>query len=204
MPHLEQFGRVLAPLILLLASGLASVVRRAAKKKEPPAAAGASSPPPAAAESDEAERTRRLREEIRRKIAGRQRPPSAAVPAESEASEMPAPPPVRGYPIDPFGGAGRRLLRPFPQPAAAPPDFERRAAEKIRAIEEARTQEIPAPEPMPLVAQPSPPAAPSPVSSAPTSSFGAAVLADLRDPGSARRAIVLREILGPPLGLRKV
>jgi len=141
----EAIFRTAVPLLAVLAA-IWSNRRRAAGR--------AAVPPPVHAADDamEAERTRRVQEDIRRKIA--QRAARAAAPA-------PAPPPVVAR------GAPEPAARP--QPAAAPSPIEATS----------------------LCRDPAPAAAPK-----------RDWLSDLRDRPGARRAILLREILGPPVGLR--
>lgn len=125
--------------------------------------------PPAPVREDpmEAERTRRVQEDIRRKIA--QRAARAAPPVIAAAgSEPSAPPPSLAMAPPP----------PADQPLfAAPPSF----AAPVSPIEAS-----------PFRRDPAPAAAP------PRRDW----LAELRERQGARRAIVLREILGPPVGLR--
>ena len=111
---------------------------------------------------EEEERTRRVREEIRRKI--EERRPGAAVPArvyeERWDLQLPA-------------------VAKMPQPPAPKPAAPLRAAATVA---------------------PQAPAAPAAGPLAPT--MGALWLEELRTRDSARRAIVVREILGPPVALR--
>jgi hypothetical protein len=166
----------------------------------------------AAPEGEEAERTRRIQEDVRRKIAERR---SRYAQEEEEPA---APPPVaparsamgegwRGLlerergprPLDPFGGPNRRAVKaapapvPLPARAASPDDSEIR--ERQRWLAAAQTRDLKADGPrFAADAAAAPLAAPAPVVSP--------WLEALREPGSVRRAIVLREILGAPVGLR--
>ncbi|HVW21111.1 MAG TPA: hypothetical protein VHC86_07825 [Opitutaceae bacterium] len=135
---------------------------------------GHGQPPPPAAEEEE--RTRRVREEVARKIAARRR----------QESRFPAP------------------LAPFPAPAPAS-ESDADAAEDsvltapVRAEEQKLVQQVKAMQA--AEAAPAPaftPYAPPALSGAAESPW----LAELREPGGARRAVILREILGPPLSLR--
>jgi len=126
------------------------------KQRRAAARAAEARPAPVAHEDAmEAERTRRVQEEIRRKIAQR----TAVAPPR-----RPAPPPV--------------VAAPAPAFAAAPP---LQAASPLSAAEAS-----------PFRADTQPAAHPQ----------GRDWQGELRQRTEARRAIVLREILGPPVGLR--
>jgi hypothetical protein len=144
-----------------------------------------------AREGQEAERTRRIQEEIRRRILERRglmpAPPPASDTVE-EAPEFPEPPPmfeeVRPVMVEP----------PFQvMDAAAAPGYSRELERqqqmlaRLRALETAR----------PAHAGIAPATGEAPVSAAANR-----LPADLRTPAGLRRAVVLREILGPPVGMR--
>jgi hypothetical protein len=171
---------------------------------------GETQQPPDQASVEHAERTRRVQEEIRRKIAERRTGQTGTRPAMSER----VPPLVRPShvpPIDPFGGPMRRVVRKLEEAASRVEDQidDREAAtraaevarqaklaerlrelEQARAIQERRAAEL-------LRAKKIREPAVNPVSVA-----GSEVHHRLRDPRELRRAIVLREILSPPVGLR--
>lgn len=185
--------------------------------------------PPKFEDPEAAERTRRVQEEIRRKIAERR---AAAEAAERGSYEQPGPArevfeapreripplvrPTQTSPLDPFGGPMRKIVRKLEEAAeaaerkfemsddgAAQAALERqrrleeqmRALEAARAAEERRAAEIAAAhkEERSTVRVLREMRVPSPV---------LAVKAQLRDPAELRRAILLREVLGPPVGLR--
>ncbi len=150
---------------------------------------------PNAEAMEEELRTRRIQEEIRRKIQERR---GGGVPA-------PVPPPLReeapAYeaPPEPVWRE-EEVSRPVP----APPPLDDGVLARQRALQEqlqaladrraalaAARSEAPA-----TVAAMS---AGAPRAASPKSG---ALLRDLRDPESMRRAIVLREVLGPPVALR--
>jgi hypothetical protein len=167
----DLFTKVLLPLLFLLVSGLAAMKGKGAGAKK-------------SEEAEDPERTRRVKEEIRRKIAERRDnlPPVSAEPAgKPVASPIAAPRPVAGPPtLGDFLSRGYRALLEEKTPAPAP--------------------QRPAPASEPPHASPIYSAAsPASPSSAPTSHNW---LAELRDPATVRRAILLREILGTPVGLR--
>ncbi len=184
------------PIALALAAWAAATWSKLKKKQT-------AAVPPAA---DEAERTRRVQEEVRRKIAERR-----IRPAEEPRTAESRPASVSGgwrdiverriaapSTLDPFGGPGRRAVRPAPAPERFPPadqddpavlERQRRLAAMSRAVEPAAVQ-----------------------STTRLPAFGTALdaqpavvspwLTELREPAGVRRAILLREILGPPVGLR--
>jgi len=168
-----------------------------------------------------AERTRRIQEEIRRKIAERQGRAVAMEerrePVVTRAEPPPLLPPSRVPPVDPFGGSMRKILRKIEEAAeqrresvqeggepveAAVLRRQRELEEQLRAAEtqraeaRRRAQEIAARE----IGAPAAPK--SAWASANVRTAGAGVREELKDPRALRRAFVLREVLGPPVGLR--
>lgn len=167
-------------------------------------------------ESEEQKNLRRIRDEIRRKIAERrggvapaEPPPMVPVsPAPVARSLGPSPLP----PLDPFGGPAKRMFaeverRMQPRaPVAAPspePDHgailarQEQLAEELRVLEEAQAR-----------AQRRAAEVVATRKAGRESETGRLVtargtlLADLSEPQSLRRAFVLREVLGTPVGLR--
>lgn len=163
----------------------------------------------------EARRVRDVQEQIRRRIAerragGEAMPPPA--PTSEQRLERPAPRPETTQ-MPEFGGPLGRMLeelqkRAQPPPAPPPPvvaahntaelQRQQRLADEIKALEESR-----------MAAQRRA-AAIAVEESAAVATAGAAkrsaarehLLEDLSDTTSLRRAIVLREVLGAPVGLR--
>ena len=143
-----------------------------------------------ARDGQEAERTRRIQEEIRRRIMERRglmpAPPPEPDSAE-EAPEFPEPPPmfeeVRSFMVEPplqtmdaeAPGDSRELER------------QQQMLTRLRELETAR----------PARAGHAP-ATGEALVAAPANRLPA----DLRTPAGLRRAVVLREILGPPVGMR--
>jgi hypothetical protein len=171
-------------------------------------------------EFEEQRRVQEIQEQIRRRIAerrGQRMPPAAAPSARREA----APPPLLPRPEttqmpSPFEGPLRRMfeeierkVQPAPEPApvsatvehherhAGELERQRRLAEEIRTLAEARAQ-----------AQRRAAQLAAEKEAAATSETGLRtaarerLLGDLRDPQTVRRAFVLREVLGAPVGLR--
>jgi hypothetical protein len=142
--------------------------RRSAAKKAEPARVSREG------DAMEAERRRRVQEDIRRKIAQR-----AARPNPPASGEAPPEPPVAAERFNPVAagragpiGAGKleSVSAPGRQPAAAVSPIEASPFRRDLA--------------------PAPPAPPPDW------------LVELRDHSGVRRAILLREILSPPVGLR--
>lgn len=159
----------------------------AAKKKAGQTKAARGEPSPV----DEAERTRRVREEVARKIAARQRQDAgerlARLGAPPPPQPKPAAAPAPAIPPDLYEWSGTARLEDEALTAPVRSE-ESRLAEEVRAVQARQA----APE------RASTPYTPPVVVTAPESPW----LTELRQPGGARRAILLREILGPPLALR--
>jgi len=132
-------------------------------------------------------RARRIQEEIRRKIAERRTLPPVA------------PPPVivpEWVPSEPVAVEPPRRAEPRFDPAAAVLEQQRNLEEKLRLIEitrrnaEALRAQVPA---LKVIRS---------VSAAGRRSPPSALIAGLHNISEVRRAIVLREVLGPPKGLQ--
>jgi hypothetical protein len=174
---------------------LAAVAVAAALQKFKQSRAQAGAEPPPAADQDEAERTRRIQEEIRRRILER-RGLAPVPPALTEEEERPfpeAPPMVEE--VRPVVVAPPVLVPLAPAPAPAPfdsveADRQLRMMERLRELE--RTA-VPSAFGVPALAAPG---------AAPVSTPASGLLALLRQPGGLRQAVVLREIMDAPPGLR--
>lgn len=161
---------------------------------------------------EQAERTRRVQEEIRRKIAERRG--TAREAADRQPTRERVPPLVRPTqvpPLDPFGGPMRRIVRKIEEAAAAleqrvedpeaaaakTAELARQAklAEQLRELEAARAAHERRAAEITLAKKKRAETRPVPAV------FGD-VRAVLRDPREIRRAVILREVLGPPVGLR--
>lgn len=189
-------------LILIVASAFAWWLtqrkQRSAEDESPPHPL----PDEPVAPFDEAERTRRIQEEIRRKIAQRHAPSGAPeAPAERP---MPQPPPL----------IPREAARPVPPPLVLTPKREtaewteadqnllerqRRLQEQLRSLEEQRRAAR-------AQASTFPPATASTASGRAVAGAHRGLPVDwraaLRDRASLRQAVVLREVLSPPVALR--
>jgi hypothetical protein len=184
-------------------------------------------PPPASKPDalDEERRVQEIQEQIRRRIAERrgEAPPPVVAPeppplARREAPVAPGPETTRMP--EPFEDPLRRMVREFeralnpePEPApapAAPPvaaatlaevpdrrtaelERQRRLAEELRQLEAERV------EAKRRAARESVEAA---AATASARAHRGGLAEELRDAASARRAIILREVLGTPVGLR--
>jgi hypothetical protein len=183
--------------------------------------------PPQMHDPEVAERTRRVQEEIRRKIAERRAAAEAAERGTFEQQPGPAPevfeapreriPPLvrpsRMPPVDPFGGPLRKLeevlesakrkLEPVDESATqAALERQRRLGEEMRALEAARlAQERRAAEITAAVHKEERASARG-LRETRVRVPGNVLREQLRDPAELRRAILLREVLGTPVGLR--
>lgn len=155
-------------------------------------------------DSEALERTRRIQEEVRRKINERKNAPISQ-PASLPSERVPAPPVIAPRPIatSPADIFGELFERREPEPVKNDSfDLELEASlkrqqeleEKMRSLELAakKTEETAAKMRAVEVAKP---AANVPQT---TNQW----VQELRDPVLARKAIVLREILNPPVALR--
>lgn len=190
-------------IVLFVIYSIAAAIKRAREKKEEHAASGD--------ETAEQRRVREIQERIRRIAAERR---GGRVPADQPVPRrMETLPPRHELPPahDPVGGTLKRMFEEFERranPAPEPPpmvahvnraEMERQLqlADELRAAEEAK-----------LVAQrraahlrDAENARANPLARDRTAARSR-LLADLHDPQSLRRAFVLREVLGPPVGLR--
>lgn len=170
---------------------------------------------------DEAERVRRIQEEIRRKIAERrggvETPMPTPPPLVMERTSMPRPqnPPA----TDPFGGPMKRILteleRRVNERSKEPPVVrdaaseeteaqlkrQRELAKKLEAAREAREARRQDSEMAGAVVRQAPIRSGDLTVKTADGDRGE-LLGDLRDPRGLRRAFVLREVLGAPVGLR--
>lgn len=161
---------------------------------------------------EQAERTRRVQEEIRRKIAERrgQVAGSSEHPSRRELSP-PVMPPPKLPPIDPFGGPMRRVVRKIeeaaarleervedPEAIARAAEIARQAklAERLRELEQARVAEERRAAKILLATKA------REVVTRRSTSLAEDLRNRLRHPDEFRRAVILREVLGPPLALR--
>ncbi len=192
---------------VFIAISMARAIRKAMQQKEAHEAT--------TDETEEQRNLRRIREGIRRKIAERR---GGAAPVEPPPfmTETPAPAPRAILPmptpqLDPFGGPDRRGAREFerrvqPKPAVPQPPVvseaavlvrQEQLAEQMRVLEESRmlarrrAAEFAAAKKTENESE-----------AGALATSRAVLLADLREPQSLRRALVLREVLGAPVALR--
>jgi hypothetical protein len=173
-------------------------------KKETPPSSGRSGP--ARADAGEDERTRRIQEEIRRKIAERRGAAPRPSPAPVATERPVAPPVIAPRPVAQEMARGlrerleARLAEARARTEAKAQERQRQWEEQEKALEadrfatQRRTAEI---------------AAQAQAAPAPTLLADAGIPGgprhwsdEMRDRQNLRRAIVLREVLGPPVGLR--
>lgn len=166
---------------------------------------------------EEERRQREIQEEIRRRRAQRHAGPHPVeAPPRRETVPPPVPRPETTQMPEPFGGPLRRVLEEFererrPVPVPQPPPLspvstarhnaelerQQKLADELRSLEETRV----------LVQRRAAHITADNAAEAASdrgllTASRAKLLADLRDAGSLRRAFVLREVLGPPVGLR--
>lgn len=200
------------PVVIFIVVFLSQITRGFLRSR-----AARSETPPRHDELEADRRTREIQEEIRRKIAQRRAGVETVQPAPVSA-ERPNPPPVMrrdptAIPLpEPFGGPLKRMLeelerkvQPVPVPVP-PPIVEHRSAElerqqqladEMRALEETRM--LAQRRAAALVATK---AREADSEEGQRSASRGRMLDDLRNPESLRRAFVLREVLGTPVGLR--
>jgi hypothetical protein len=167
-------------------------------------------------ETAEGRRVREIQERIRRQVAERRGQTAAEPPTlEREVGEPPVARTETTQLPEIFGGPLGRMLedlqkraQPQPEPPAPPPIYaeayntgemerQERLAEELRVLEEQR-----------VLVQRRAAYIAAEKTAATNSSAGVRTaardrtLGDLRDPAALRRAFVLREVLGPPVGLR--
>ena len=190
---------------------VAAVLARIFSKAKGQGEEGTDGQPPKEYEFEDpelAERTRKIREEIQRKIAERNRRQSQPVPGPGTA-----PTPVTRSPEATTPPAGlpeifREVLQPQPPPLpASPPPLSRAAV--INAAEEAERQatlleKLREAELMKAasVRRAAFEASTVDQSKAERTANRTSVVGDLRDPLALRRAFITREIIGPPVALR--
>lgn len=205
----ENFGFFV---FVFIAISMARAIRKAMQQKETHDAT--------TDETEEQANLRRIREGIRRKIAERRSggapgevPPvmtetAAPVPPPLVRTLVPAPTPQ----LEPFGGPAKREMAEFerrvqpkvftPPPApvvseAAALARQEELAEQMRMLEESRMLARRRAAEIAAMQQ-----AEKESESGALKTARGALLADLLDPKSVRRAFVLREVLGAPVALR--
>jgi len=155
-----------------------------------------------------AERTRKIREEIRRKIEerrGQHTRPAEPMPerpalAPMERSPEATPPPV----VIQLPELIREVLQPRPEAVPEPPAFSTVAQAEEAERQAALTEQVREAEEMKAAAERRA-AFEASITDQETARLQQArttVLDDLRDPAALRRAFILREVLGPPVALR--
>ncbi len=190
-------------LVIALAGGIAYWLKQRSEAK---AAKDPRAQPATMAAGDDADRARKIREEIMRKIAER-RGGAAVTPTakQSEEKKFQLPPLVRPVaPLDTFGGPARPVVQR--KPAAIPPlvSAKTESDEAVLARQERLAQQMRELEAQRVVTlkRATVVAEATRVAEGISERAASAVRQDLRDPRSVRHAIILREILGTPVGLR--
>jgi hypothetical protein len=170
-------------------------------------------PKGAAVDDGEAERTRRVQEEIRRRIAERRLaapPVLAPLRADRKPVSLGDPQPAGSEPGGLWGGVFQTEIEESQAASPSASDVElaavlarqRELEEKMRRLESASSAASAEAGGISAGARTSPFSqtgmAMPPVSSAPPNAW----LSQLRERQGARNAMVLREVMGPPVGLR--
>jgi hypothetical protein len=208
-----------------LAQKMGLTKKREEAAKRAAAQEAASADTTASLSDDEAERTRRVQEEVRRKIAERR---AGGAPAQSPIRSLREPPPpvvaprpIAQHPLSPSRGGGwAEMLKPYyeapnPKPQKADEDELGAVLARQRDLEERMRQLQSSSAAVSRSAGGSRAPAGSYLgqfsmaeaaeeASIPSVQLGAnfAWISQLRDPSTARRAMVLREVLGPPVAFR--
>lgn len=190
--------------VVIIGGVLAQMLQAIAKKKGGGDDASAGEPPRKEYEFEDpelAERTRRIREEIQRKIAQRRRGGGGyetAEPPASDEMETEAPPVIREVVVtapDPVPApAVRATSRLETQRQAEILEEQAALMERLREVELMKTAAAKRTEFEQATAD---------HSTARRAATRSTVLDDLRSPDALRRAFILREVLGPPVALRK-
>jgi hypothetical protein len=178
-------------LIVIVGGAIAYWLNQRRKaKEEQEVAKSLSAPLPKAQMTDDAERTRRIQEEIRRKILERAggspqpRPTPPALPAAPKSVRRVQPPAnIYTPPTEESVAADMAVL-----------ERQQQLAARLRELQEQRREHD---RPAEVFAEKT-----AMAMSASETAIRGSVLADLRNPTAARRAMVLREVLGAPVGLR--
>jgi anion-transporting ArsA/GET3 family ATPase len=182
-------------LIVAVGAAIAYWLNQRRKAKEEEAAARNIAPAkPNAAVNDEAERIRRTQEEIRRKILERVGSVTRPVPTPPPLKAAPQPTPKREQTkveIYVESQAEEERLVAVDQ---AMLERQQQLAAKLRELKEQRREHD---RPSEVFAEKT-----ALAMAASGTAVRGSLLADLRDPTAVRRAIVLREVLGAPVGLR--
>lgn len=195
--------------VVVVLAGLVAKVLQAVRGNTP--AAGKDAAPPEErvfADPELAERTRKIREEIRRKIAerrGQSGPPSVPDPAraklrrEDRSPEATPPPTVLELPP-----MVRKMLSPVPPPVPPPLTVESAGAAAELARQAALAEQLRRVVPLKTGEERRAAFANSIADKEQAALVigRGALLDDLHSPDALRRAFVLREVLGPPVALR--
>ena len=189
-------------IVVFVAIGVANML---AKAKKAGAQQRPSQPAPGSLDRDTTERTRRVQEEIRRKIAERSgRLPASPPPMDSSPSAGPPPQNIFQELARQMAEA-KRIAELQQRAQAAEAQSQQRMEDEQKSRELAETRHLAEAQ---RTLQRQPQAVATAVADGATDQKTTGVsardklLADLREPDSLRRAWLLREILGEPVGLR--
>lgn len=205
-------------LVLAIAGAIAYWLnqRRAAAAEKTEAEMEKTAQPASMEEADDELRAEQVREAIRRKIAARREGAPEAMPAEPPVvfeqapKETPLPPWMQSRPVapvDPFGGPVRPAVKrsepEWVREVETPPVLSNETLEASLERQEQlaiKLQELA--DQRALAERRAAVVAVSEAAVAQRALAGDELRRDLRDPRSLRRAMILREVLGTPVGLR--
>ena len=186
---LNNLENVIIPIIIMILYGLGNVGQK--KKKSGKQARGQQPPQ---TDPDEARRVREIQEEIRRKIAER----TGRVPPPIPTREPETVKPVPQTQTQRFPTPSRTTTRrPEPPPVQPARTYQDELEEKMRQVRELEAQ---------AAAKPAVSAGAYAIKKSPRKvahdAMRAQLLTDLSHPFGQRKAILVSEILGPPVGIK--
>lgn len=183
---LNNLENVIIPIIIMVLYGLGSAKQKKDGKNAPVEQ-------PSEADPDEARRVREIQEEIRRKIAERtgRVPPPVPAPARVPQTSKPAPQ-TQKFPTP------SRTPTPPPAPVPVQPtrSYQDELQAKLRQIKELEEQTVTKVETLSAYSQV------KPSLKVARGELRSQLYADLAHPVGQKKAILVGEILGPPIGIK--
>ncbi len=185
---LNNLENVIIPIIIMILYGLGSAKQKKDGKNAPVEQ-------PSEADPDEARRVREIQEEIRRKIAERtgRAPPPTPPPAPARVPQASKPAPqTRQFPTP------SRTPTPQPEPVPVQPtrSYQDELQEKLRKLKELESQTVTKAETISAYSQV------KPSLKVARGELRSQLYADLAHPLGQKKAILVGEILGPPIGIK--
>ena len=204
---LNNLDNVIIPIIIMVLYGLGSAAQKKDQKKKKEQRSRQQQ-----ADPNEARRVREIQEEIRRKIADRtgRTPPPIKKPTRAQPVQMPPQSPGRKrtilekphglpehsqkYSDEQRGSSSRPTRQPQPQPVFETDTYEREIEEKMRQVRKLEAQAKRRTLPPPLTRHPRPKVA--------AGELRTQLYKDLSHPLGLRKAVLVSEILGSPVGIK--